>query len=38
VGNFRALASNPVGDIDPAKMQGFLGYDFLWAPAIGMKP
>jgi hypothetical protein len=38
LGNFAALGSDPTGEIDPAKMQGFLSYDFLWAPAVSMKP
>jgi hypothetical protein len=37
-GNIGPLSQNLTGDIDPAKMQNFLGYDFLWAPAIQMKP
>jgi hypothetical protein len=38
LGNFGALAASLTGDLDPARMQGFLGYDFLWAPAVPMKP
>jgi hypothetical protein len=38
LGNFRPLNEHLTGEIDPNKMQGFLGYDFLWAPAVPMKP
>jgi hypothetical protein len=37
-GNIAQIFAKPTGDLDPSKMQGFLGYDFLWAPAFpGMK-
>jgi hypothetical protein len=38
VGNFAMLAAPQVGNLDPNNMKGFLGYDFLWAPAVPMKP
>jgi hypothetical protein len=38
LGNFGPLNAHLTGEIDPARMQGFLGYDFLWAPAVPMKP
>lgn len=35
--NGRALGLNATGNIDAVNMQGFLAYDFLWAPQIPMK-
>jgi hypothetical protein len=35
--NFGALGSNPTGNVDPAKMQGFIANDFLWG-SISVSP
>jgi hypothetical protein len=37
LGNIPALNARLKGELDPGRMQGFLGYDFLWAPVVPMK-
>jgi len=38
-GNIAMLITPQVGNLDPRNMQGFLAYDFLWAPSlVFMKP